>query len=146
MFKPNLTILINIFLPLLIILLDLKCVFSMPRQRYRIFRSKGPPPFPPILSFSPPRQASAQNFHSDYAAPPFLMNSMSSSSYNLPPLDLDPPNGLQMEYGPPTTSRPPVVHKHIYVHIPPPEPEEPINRYFQTSFKLLTVFGMNNSS
>lgn len=136
MLTPNLTFLINI-LPLLITLLDLRYAFSMPRQRYRIFRSKGPSSFPPHLSFSPPRLASAQNFHSDYAAPPFLMNSPPSSSYGQPPMDLDPPNGLQMEYGPPTTSRPPVVHKHIYVHIPPPEPAEPIMRYFVTSFSAL---------
>lgn len=134
MITSNLILFSNI-LPLFLILFELKCTLSMPRQRYRIFRSKntGSPPFPPILSFSPPRLASAQNFHSDYAAPPFLMNGPPSSSYNQPPLDLDPPNALQMEYGPPTTPKPFSIHKHIYVHIPPPEPEEPIMRYIFTN-------------
>lgn len=129
MFTSNWTFLMNV-LPIFIVLFELKCSFSLPRQRYRIYRSKGsgPPPFPPILSFSPPRMASAQNFHSDYATPPFLMNGPPSSSYTHPPImDFDHANAL--EYGPPPSTSKPVIHKHVFVHIPPPEPEEPIIRY-----------------
>lgn len=54
------------------------------------------------------------------------------SSYDqMPGMDYEPPNnGIQMEYGPPTMNpdSKPVVHKHIYVHIPPPEPDEPVIR------------------
>lgn len=149
------------FLPLFIILLDVKCVQS--RQRYRVYRSKGPPSLSiPIMSFNPPRTAAAQNFHSDYSSSHFSMPSSSygppsssygppsssygppsssygppsssygppSSSYGPPPnMIFDHPNEIPMEYGPPMgTSKPPVVHKHVYVHIPPPEPEEPIMR------------------
>lgn len=124
-------------LPILIILIELKCAFSMPRQRYRIYRSKGsgPPPFPPFLSISPPRMASAQNFHSDYATPPFLMNGPPNLGYTHPPImDYDHPNGLQLEYGPPPTTSKPIIHKHVFVHIPPPEPEEPIMRCVFFSF------------
>lgn len=126
MFSHKLTFFINIF-PVLIIISDLKCTNSMPK-RYRIYRSK-PPSMPPILNFGPPRLASAQNFHSDYAAPPppFLMNGgMSgyppSSSYDPPNNNLDyQPPGIQMEYGPPKinneygppTTTKPLVHKHV---------------------------------
>lgn len=138
MFTSNWTFLMNA-LPILIILIELKCTFSMPRQRYRIYRSKGsgPPPFPRFLSISPPRMASAQNFHSDYATPPFLMNGPPNSGYTHPPImdyAMDHPNGLQLEYGPPSTTSKPVIHKHVFVHIPPPEPEEPIMRYFSIFF------------
>lgn len=102
MFTRNFTVLINI-LPFFVMIWDFKCALSMPK-RYRIYRTKGPPSMPPILQFSPPRLASAQNFHSDYAPPP-MTNSMSSYS----PPSFDPPNnfldyqppGIQMEYGPP---------------------------------------------
>lgn len=127
-------------LPLLILIIDLKCALSIPRIRYRTYRSKGPPPFPSILQYSPPRQTSAPNFQNDYVTPPFLMNSPPKSSYDQPPnssydqlpvMDYDSPNnGIQMEYGPPTTAdSKPLVHKHIYVHIPPPEPDTPVMRY-----------------
>lgn len=145
MFRFNWTCLMNAW-PIFIVFLELKCVLSMPRQRYRIFRSKGsgPPMFPPILSFSPPRTASAQNFHSDYATPPFLMNGPPSMDYSHPPpsMNYDHPNGLQLEYGPPSRDTKPVVHKHVYVHIPPPEPDEPIMRYvliFKSFFDLFCV-------
>lgn len=126
-------------LPLLIIIIDLKCALSIPRMRYRTYRSKGPPPFPSILQYSPPRQTSAPNFQNEYVTPPFLMNSPPKSSYDQPPnssydqlpvMDYDSPNnGIQMEYGPPTTTdSKPLVHKHIYVHIPPPEPDTPVMR------------------
>lgn len=126
-------------LPLLILIIDLKCALSIPRIRYRTYRSKGPPPFPSILQYSPPRQTSAPNFQNDYVTPPFLMNSPPKSSYDQPPnssydqlpvMDYDSPNnGIQMEYGPPTTAdSKPLVHKHIYVHIPPPEPDTPVMR------------------
>lgn len=137
MFVRNVTMLMNL-LPIFIILMDFKCSLSMPRTRYKVYhRSK--PPFPPVLSFSPPRMSSAQNFHSDYAAPPFLMNGPPSSSYGPPGPSYDQPpnmmdyetNGIQTEYGPPTTPRPGdpgKILKHIYVHIPPPEPDTPVMR------------------
>lgn len=129
MFSRNLTFFINI-LPLFLAIWNLKCALSV---RYRVYRSKGPPSIPPILSFSPPRTA-AQNFHSDYAPPPYMMSGMSnfnppSSSYDSPSNNLDyQPPGIQMEYGPPkseygppstqygapqATSKP-VVHKHVF--------------------------------
>lgn len=114
MFTSNWTFLMNV-LPIVIILFELKFTFPMPRQRFRIYRSKGggPPPFPPILSFSPPRMASAQNFHSDYAAPPFSMNGPPMGYTHPPNMDYDHPNGLQLEYGPPSTTLKPVIHKHV---------------------------------
>lgn len=128
MLTRNLIFLINVW-PLFVTITQFKCSLSMPRQRYRVYRSKGPPPFPPILSYSPPRLTSAQNFQADYAAPPFSMNGPPSSSYNQPShMDYEPPNSIPMEYGPPTAK--PVIHKHVYVHIPPPEPSEPVMRYF----------------
>lgn len=105
MFTRNFRVFINI-LPLFFMILDLKCALSMPK-RYRIFRTKGPPSMPPILQFTPPRLASAQNFHSDYAPPP--MNGPGMPSLSPPGSSYDPPNnyldyqppGIQMEYGPP---------------------------------------------
>ncbi|XP_031625426.1 leucine-rich repeat extensin-like protein 1 [Contarinia nasturtii] len=148
MFTHNLTFLINI-LSLFVSIWDFKCALSMPK-RYRVYRSKGPPPIPTILAFSqPPRLGSAQNFHSNYASPPFMMNNGISSyspsgpydspnnnlDYQPPGMDYGPPKigteygppKISTEYGPPSSSKP-VIHKHIYVHIPPPEPEEPIVR------------------
>lgn len=133
MFRLNWTFLMSIW-PIVLILFELKCVLSMPWQRYRIYRSKGsgPPMFPPFLSFSPPRTASPQNFHSDFTTPPFLMNGPSNLDYNHSPnMNYDHPNELQSEYGPPSTDAKPIkqVFKHVFVHIPPPEPDEPIIRY-----------------
>lgn len=125
MFTQKMKFFINI-LPLFIVIWDFKCAVSMPK-RYRVYRSKGPPSIPPTLIFNPPRLASAQNFHSDYALPPFMMNGPSnyhsqSPSFDLPnnSLDYQPPRiqmeygppGINNEYGPPSTSKP-VVHKHV---------------------------------
>lgn len=47
-----------------------------------------------------------------YSAPPSsYAPSVPSGSYGAP----------QPVYGPP--QQPPVIHKHVYVHVPPPEPE-----------------------
>lgn len=59
-------------------------------------------------------------------APPSSSYSAPSSSYNapLPPLPPQPSSSYgapSPQYGPP--SQPPVIHKHVYVHVPPPEPE-----------------------
>lgn len=39
-----------------------------------------------------------------------------------PSTEYGPPK-LSTEYGPPSSTVKPIIHKHIYVHIPPPEPE-----------------------
>lgn len=142
MFTRHLTVFIYI-LPLFVLILDLKCVLSMPK-RYRIYRTKGPPSMPPIIQFSPPPRlldappprAAAQNFHSDYAPPSsIMMNGMSSYSppgpsfdspnnfltdYQPPGMEYGPPK-INNEYGPPKinteygppTTLKPVVHKHV---------------------------------
>lgn len=52
-----------------------------------------------------------------------------SASYGIPD-SYGPPTPLP-EYGPPSETPAPVVHKHVYIHIPPPEPdysnEYPVN-------------------
>lgn len=105
MLSKHLTFFISV-LPLALMIVHFKCVSSMPRQRYRVYRSKGPPSIPPSISFTPPRTSSPQNFHSDYPPPPF----MSMQSYGPPSfdpsnnnLDYQPP-GISMEYGPPPKS------------------------------------------
>lgn len=101
-----------------------KCVNAFNRRGpFRMYR-KGPPSLPqfPPLSISPPRTA-AQNFHPEYELPPFMMPSPPSApitSYGEPAVN----------YGPPTPTMKPIIHKHIYVHIPPPEPEVQTTRYF----------------
>lgn len=135
MYSRNLTFFVNI-LPLFFAIWNLKCALSV---RYRVYRSKGPPSIPSILSYTPPR-ASAQNFHSEYTAPPYMMSgipnySPPSSSYESPSNSLDyQPPAIQMEYGPPKTeygappssygpppssygppsTSKPVVHKHVF--------------------------------
>lgn len=88
-------------------------------KRYRVYRSKGPPPIPTILAFGPPR-ASTQNFQ-NYAPPPFMMDSYSptydspsnslDTSYGPPSMEYGPP---KKEYGPPlASSMKPTIHKHV---------------------------------
>lgn len=40
------------------------------------------------------------------------------------------------QYGPPTQA--PVVHKHVYVHVPPPEPEYVAPRYLRFELNIFT--------
>lgn len=113
--------------------------FSGPIRSAQNFHSDYAPPPSMIMSgmssYSPPGPSfdSPNNFLTDYQPPA---------------MEYGPPK-INNEYGPPTTLKP-VVHKHvtknvfsimnffvksvfafflkIYVHIPPPEPEEPIIR------------------
>lgn len=59
----------------------------------------GPPPAIPSTSYGVPNQPA-----SSYGVPNSYMPTQSAV------------------YGPPSTP-PPIIHKHIYVHVPPPEPE-----------------------
>lgn len=111
---------------------DFQIVQSMAhRGSYRItYRGRTTPPFAPLLSIIPPRSQSPQNFNSDYLdskdntkyydSPPFMMSSQ-------PPLNYDPEPNMHLEYGPPPPPlmppMKPLIQKHIYVHVPPPEPD-----------------------
>lgn len=57
----------------------------------------------------------------NYGPPPAIP----STSYGVPeqPSSFYGPPTLASEYGPPTTTPAAIIHKHIYVHVPPPEPE-----------------------
>ncbi|CAG9809489.1 unnamed protein product [Chironomus riparius] len=78
-------------------------ISSTPSKNY------GAPSQPPSNSYGPP----AQNPSNSYGPP--AQNP--SNSYG--------PPTLQSEYGPPSadTTPSPVIHKHVYIHIPPPEPD-----------------------
>lgn len=66
----------------------------------------GPPPPIPSTSYGIP--------DSRYGAP-------TQSSLYGPPTQ-------STQYGPPSETPAPIIHKHIYVHVPPPEPEYPAAR------------------
>lgn len=123
---------------LIILFVDFQIVQSVSnRNPYRVFRGKGTPPFPPLppalLSMiSPPSRTSPPNFHnsnSDYDLPPFLSSPPSYQNQ----ISYDDPsnnnNNINMEYGPPPMpsygppTMKPVIVKHVYVHVPPPEPD-----------------------
>lgn len=120
--------------------------FERPSQSYGAppSQSYGTPPFqsygaspsqsyspPPSLSYSaPPSQSFGTAPSKSYGAP--LSQSYGtpavvppSQSYGTPAAA--PPSQSYAEYGPPNTMKP-IIHKHIYVHIPPPEPETPLTR------------------
>ncbi|XP_070491107.1 basic salivary proline-rich protein 2-like [Chironomus tepperi] len=71
--------------------------------------SYGPPSQPPSNSYGPPSQPPSNSYGPPAQNP--------SNSYG--------PPTLQPEYGAPSADTTPsaVVHKHVYVHIPPPEPD-----------------------
>lgn len=89
--------------------------YGPPSQEYgppSLTQEYGPPPSqsygpPPSQSYGPP---SSQPF----GPPP-------SQSYGPPTSPSQSYGPPAAEYGPPTMK--PLIHKHIYVHIPPPEPE-----------------------
>lgn len=114
----------------------LKCALSYGRRGpYRVYRKSAPPPFPPHMLSLPPPRAAAQNFHADYAVPPFMMMSPPSTSYGEPIMEYGSPPRSEygpppmQEYGPPSSTMKPIITKHIYVHIPPPEPEIHTSRH-----------------
>lgn len=116
-----------------ILIVYLKCVIAYPRRTtYRVYRkSSSPPPFLAHLLSLPPSRAPPRNFNADYDLPPpfMMMPSMAppSTSYGEPIMDYGPPRKEypSSDYGPPPpTSMKPIIFKHIYVHIPPPEPPE----------------------
>ncbi|KAG5673164.1 hypothetical protein PVAND_003232 [Polypedilum vanderplanki] len=68
---------------------------------------------------------------------PFLPTAPPATSYGIPDRYGPPSSSLKPkleyglprpEYGPPSENLDPVVHKHVYFHIPPPEPEY-VNEY-----------------
>jgi hypothetical protein len=60
---------------------------------------------------------------SPFYSKPFLPTvSPPATSYGVPTDSYGPPSP-RPEYGPPANAPDPVVHKHVYFHIPPPEPE-----------------------
>lgn len=75
---------------------------------------------PPKPEYGPPRP--------DYG-PPRPEYGPPRPEYSPPKQEYGPPP--MQEYGPPSSTMKPIVHKHIYVHIPPPEPE------IQTSRQLI---------
>lgn len=121
----------------IIAIVYLECVLSYSRRGpFRVYRKSAPPPFPAHLLSLPPPRAAAQNFNAEYELPPFMMMpSMSppSTSYGEPIMEYGPPRqeyGPPMQdYGPPSSTMKPIIHKHIYVHIPPPEPEIQTSRH-----------------
>lgn len=129
----------------------LECVYTYHRRGpFRVFRKSAPPPFPAHLLSLPPPRAAAQNFNPEYEMPPYMMMpsiSPPSTSYGEPIMEYGPPRqeygppkseygppkseygpprpeyGPPMQaYGPPSSTMKPIIHKHIYVHIPPAEP------------------------
>jgi Domain of unknown function (DUF243) len=77
---------------------------------------------------------------------PFMPTIPPMDSYGPPPPAM-PSNsyGLPAEYGPPmeTETPAPIIHKHVYIHIPPPEPEyvempndpvQPVQKHYRIIF------------
>lgn len=97
----------------------------------------GPPrtpmnfPSKPSNDYGPPKMTTdfgSPGFTTEYGAPP-----RPNTEYGIP----KPSNEYgapkpATEYGPPSTTLKPVIHKHIYVHIPPPEPEIHSPRYINS--------------
>lgn len=121
----------------------LECVLAYSRRGpFRVYRKASSPPFPAHLLSLPPPRAAAQNFNAAYELPPFMMMpsiAPPSTSYGEPIMQYGPPRPEfspprqeygppRQEYGPPSTTMKPVIHKHIYVHIPPPEPDHSTTR------------------
>lgn len=117
------------FVVLLSIIFNIKCILSY--QRRGVFRMIRKSP----LWFTPPKAAPAQ-FSMTYDVPSFLpspplpSNSYGAPAmnYELPAISNSPPpsfsyNAPPQSYGPPSTTAKPIIHKHIYVHVPPPEPD-----------------------
>lgn len=69
----------------------------------------GPPPAIPSTSYGVPEVYGAPTPSSFYGAP------TQSAVYG-------PPTQASV-YGPPAATPAPIIHKHVYVHVPPPEPE-----------------------
>lgn len=109
---------------LVFLFIKMEYVYSAGRHgSFRSFRFK-PSSYLSYLSVSPPpRLTAARNFNSNYE-PPFMMSPPHSSGTEYVSLTSQTPS---MEYGPPTTTKP-IIHKHVYVHIPPPEPDLQVTR------------------
>jgi hypothetical protein len=88
------------------------------------------------------------SFYSRPNARPFMPTIPPSDSYGPPP-PANPSNsyGLPAEYGPPSPieneTPAPIIHKHVYIHIPPPEPEyveipndpvQPVQKHYRIIF------------
>lgn len=116
---------------LVFLLLKMQYVHSVGRRNsFRSFRFK-PSSYLSYLSVSPPsRLTAARNFNSNYEVPPFMMSPPHSSATEYVSLTSQTPS---MEYGPPTTMKP-IIHKHVYVHIPPPEPDLQVTRLKSYNF------------
>lgn len=118
-----------ILIVLLSIVLNIKCILSY--QRRGVYRPMRKSP----LLYLPPKAAPA-HFSMSYElpsfnpSPPTPSNSYGASamSYGPPGLSQSPPSsnyGAPVpSYGPPvSTTVKPVIYKHVYVHVPPPEPD-----------------------
>lgn len=97
----------------LIFLKILRDTGSEPPSRFysRPNNQQQPPPFMPTYppaSYGPP------------ISPP-----IPSTSYGVPQSSYGLPTASS-QYGPPAETTPaPIIHKHVYVHVPPPEPDYP---------------------
>lgn len=74
------------------------------------------PTFPPD-NYGPPAQIPSTSY-----GVPEQPTSFYGPPKAAPAAEYGPPK-LATEYGPPAATPAPVIHKHIYVHVPPPEPE-----------------------
>lgn len=73
------------------------------------------PVAPPSPSYGSPSQGPVTSYD-----PPSSPNSL----YGAPAGPSVPSSGYPAaQYGAPETSQAPIIHKHVYVHVPPPEPE-----------------------
>lgn len=121
---------------LLSIVLNIKCILSY--QRRGVFRMIRKSP----LLFFPPKAAPAQ-FNAAYELPPFLPSPPTPSNsygapvmqYGLPMISQTPPSNYGApgpapapSYGPPSSTIKPVIYKHVYVHVPPPEPDVQVSK------------------
>lgn len=128
-FRINYTIIFSVLF--LSTVLNTKCILCYQRRGiYRVIR-KTP------MSLLPPKTASA-HFSMAYDLPPFLTSpppqplSTLLDSYGAPAYppalsNQSPPSSSygvpSNSYGPPSSTTKPIIHKHIYVHVPPPEPD-----------------------
>jgi hypothetical protein len=105
--------------------------FGPPSDKYGPPSDKYGPPSdkygPPSDKYGPPKDKYGPP--KDKYGPPSPSNSYGppSTKYGVPdkPSSNYGPPTPAAEYGPPSTTPAPIIHKHIYVHVPPPEPEYP---------------------
>lgn len=86
-----------------------------------------PPPAIPSTSYGTPDEPSTlygpPNIESSYGPPNQEYGAPPKQEYGQPSRTLYGPPTQSTAYGPPAQTPAPIIHKHVYVHIPPPEPE-----------------------